>query len=70
MQSGAVSPLFSIQPANRPAGLSSAEYRWMLADDNVDDYNRHRIAKFRPSELVRIIVSMQPDDLIISNRFV
>jgi hypothetical protein len=44
---------FSIQQDNWPSGVSSAEYRWMLVDDFVDDYNRHRLAKFRPSELVR-----------------
>jgi hypothetical protein len=61
---------FSIQPPNRPAGTSSADYRWMLVDDFVDDYNEHRLAKFRPSELVRITALVKSVDLTISNRIV
>jgi Transposase IS4 len=44
--------VFSAQPEERPADMSSVTYRWMLVDDFVDDFNRHRRTHFRPSELV------------------
>jgi Transposase IS4 len=43
---------FSHQEPERPHGMSAADYRWTLVDDFVDDFNRHRQARFRPSETV------------------
>jgi hypothetical protein len=43
---------FSEQPDERPANMSSEAYRWMLVDDFVMDFNRHRQDNFRPSEVV------------------
>jgi Transposase IS4 len=43
---------FSHQEPERPYGMSSADYRWTLVDDFVNDFNRHRRARFRPSERV------------------
>jgi Transposase IS4 len=44
---------FSVQEPVLPANMNSAEHRWTLVDDFVGDYNRHRRAKFYPSEKVR-----------------
>jgi Transposase IS4 len=33
---------FSHQEPTRPHGMASADYRWSLVDDFVDDFNRHR----------------------------
>jgi Transposase IS4 len=43
---------FSHQEPERPYGMSSADYRWTLVDDFVNDFNRHRRARFHPSETV------------------
>jgi Transposase IS4 len=43
---------FSHQEPKQPINMSSADYRWTLVDDFVDDFNRHRRARFRPSEKV------------------
>jgi Transposase IS4 len=48
---------FSHQEPERPYGMSSAAYRWTLVDDFVDDFNRHRRARFRPSETVSAMTS-------------
>jgi hypothetical protein len=48
---------FSHQEPERPHGMSSAAYRWTLVDDFVDDFNRHRRARFRPSENVSLMTS-------------
>jgi Transposase IS4 len=42
--------LFSHQEEVQPYGMSSADYRWTLVDNFVDDYNCHRVARFKPSE--------------------
>jgi hypothetical protein len=42
--------LFSHQEEVQPYGMSSTDYRWTLVDDFVDDYNCHRVARFKPSE--------------------
>jgi Transposase IS4 len=44
--------VYSAQPEERPADMSSVTYRWMLVNDFVDDFNCHRRTHFRPSELV------------------
>jgi hypothetical protein len=44
--------VFSAQPEERPADMSSVTYLWMLVDDFVDDFNRHCHTHFCPSELV------------------
>jgi hypothetical protein len=61
---------FSIQPPNRPPGMSSASYRWLLVDDFVSDYNKHRQLRFRPSELVRISHALSTVYLTFSHRSV
>jgi Transposase IS4 len=48
---------FSHQEPVRPHGMSSAAYRWTLVDDFVYDFNRHRRARFRPSENVSSMTS-------------
>jgi Transposase IS4 len=42
----------SHQEPVQPIGMLSADYRWMLVDDFVDDFNCHCWARFRPSEMV------------------
>lgn len=49
---------FSKVPDERPAGMSSAAYRWKHVDDFVDDFNRHRRNNFSPSEVICIDESM------------
>jgi Transposase IS4 len=39
---------FSCQPPVRPDNMSTQDYRWMLVDDFVTDYNKHRRVRFRP----------------------
>ena len=39
---------FSHQPAEMPEGMSSQKYRWMLVDDFVDEFNKHRSVFFIP----------------------
>ena len=40
---------FSNQPDEKPAGMSEADYRWMLIDDHVELYNVHRANGYSPS---------------------
>ena len=49
---------FSEQPTTRPDHLNSNQYRWMLVDDFVNNFNNHRITNFRPSELICVDESM------------
>jgi Transposase IS4 len=44
--------VFSAQPDERPPNMSTVTYQWMLVDDFVDDFNRHRRTHFHPSEMV------------------
>jgi Transposase IS4 len=39
--------------------LSAQDYHWMLVDDFVEDYNKHRRVRFCPSEKVCYIVLLQ-----------
>ena len=43
---------WSHQPNDRPDGLSYTEHRWMLIDDMVDIFHRHREEAFVPSEWI------------------
>jgi Transposase IS4 len=43
---------WSMQPKERPEGMSSEQYRWMLIDDFVDRFNEHRSQTFVPSDLI------------------
>jgi len=43
---------WSEQPEERPPGLSSETYRWMLVDDFVSRINSHRVQHFSPSHLI------------------
>jgi Transposase IS4 len=59
---------FSHQEPTQPPGMSSADYRWTLVDDFVNDFNRHRLARFKPSETVsmgtiRFIANVAAADL-------
>lgn len=44
--------VFSCQDPVRPTDMSSQDYRWQLVDDFVNDFNRHRLARFKPSHKV------------------
>ena len=50
--------LWSFQPDERPDGMSSETYRWMLVQDFVDRYNDHRKNHFTPSFLICVDESM------------
>ncbi|KAL9183975.1 hypothetical protein ACHAXT_002061 [Thalassiosira profunda] len=44
---------WSRQPSEKPQGMSSKRYRWMLLDDHIRNYNEHRAKTFSPGgELV------------------
>jgi len=43
---------FSEQPAERPEGLSSMEYRWMLVNDFIDAFNDYRDSNYSPSDRI------------------
>jgi len=43
---------FSEQPAERPEGLSSMEYRWMLVNDFIDAFNDYRASNYSPSDRI------------------
>ena len=49
---------WSYQPVERPANKSHAEYRWMLIDDMVEIFNKHREENFSPSEWICVDESM------------
>ena len=44
--------IWSIQPEERPPGMSSESYRWLLVQDFVDNFNEHRSSFFLPGWLV------------------
>jgi Transposase IS4 len=46
--------MFSAHEPEILEGMSSPDFRWTMVNDFVMDYNRHRRAKFRPSETVRV----------------
>ena len=43
---------FSYQPPVKPAGMSEADYRWMLVDDNIKNFNEHRAKTYFPSDKI------------------
>ena len=43
---------FSYQPVERPQTMCSQKYRWMLVDEFVDSFNRHRGRHYKPSEMI------------------
>jgi Transposase IS4 len=49
---------YSRQLEDRPLGMSSECYRWMLVDDFVTNFNNHRAAQFYPSHLICVDESM------------
>ena len=49
---------WSEQPPERPADKTHAEYRWMLVDDMVSIFNKHREENFLPSEWICVDESM------------
>ena len=44
----------SFQPDNRPDNVPSEEYRWMLVDDFICQFNDHRASHFTPSDILVI----------------
>ena len=44
--------VWSQQPQERPPGMSSESYRWLLVQDFVDNFNEHRSSFFLPGWLV------------------
>jgi Transposase IS4 len=49
---------FSTQPSVIPEAMNSEQYRWLLGDDFVRNFNNHRHTYFNPSELLCIDESM------------
>ena len=43
---------FGNQPAERPPNLSSGQYRWLLVDNFINNFNKHRARNFIPSERI------------------
>ena len=43
---------YSYQHDERPDEVTSEQYRWMLVDDFITNYNNHRAECFKPSELI------------------
>ena len=44
--------VWSVQPCIRPEGVSSEQYRWMLVEDFVRNFNDHRAQFFHPGWLI------------------
>ena len=44
--------VWSRQPEERPQGMSSESYRWLLVQDFIDNFNDHRSSLFLPGWLV------------------
>jgi Transposase IS4 len=44
--------VWSVQPQERPASMSSEQYRWLLIEDFITHFNEHRSQYFLPSWLV------------------
>ena len=42
----------SEQPEQMPPGMPASEYRWMLIDDMVNNFNEHKEEKYNPSDKV------------------
>jgi Transposase IS4 len=40
--------VWSVQPPQRPEGMSSEAYRWMLIEDFISNFNEHRAQYFHP----------------------
>jgi len=49
---------FSRQHEEKPAGMRSDTYRWLLVEDAVSDFNNHRAANVVPSDLLTVDESM------------
>jgi hypothetical protein len=43
---------FSRQPKEKPATMTWEEHRWMLVDDFIENFNKHRATYFYPSEKI------------------
>ena len=43
---------FSEQPPERPEGVTSMDYRWMLVDDYIDAFNDYRASNYSPSDRI------------------
>ncbi len=49
---------YSQQPEERPDNMNSEQYRWMLVNDFITNFNNHRASNFRPSNLICVDESM------------
>jgi hypothetical protein len=49
---------FSTQPNTIPTAMNSEQYRWLLVDDFIRNFNNHRHAHFQPSEMLCVDESM------------
>jgi Transposase IS4 len=49
---------FTHQPDTRPSSCSSEDYRWMLVNDFVQNFNAHRAQRFSPSDRIFVDESM------------
>ena len=43
---------YSKQPPSRHSNLSSEQYRWMIFDDHVDNFNKNRARIYHPSDSI------------------
>jgi Transposase IS4 len=50
--------VWSVQPPQRPDGMTSEAYRWLLIEDFVANFNEHRAQYFHPGWLVCVDESM------------
>jgi Transposase IS4 len=50
--------VWSVQPPDRPEGMSTEAYRWMLVEDFVRNFNEHRASFFSPGWQVCVDESM------------
>ena len=43
---------FADQPDQKPDNMTSEQFRWLLVDGFVKEFNSHRVKSFKPSELI------------------
>ena len=49
---------YSKQPPYRPSNLSPEQYRWMLVDDHIANFNKNLARKYHPSDFIFVDESM------------
>ena len=49
---------FSDQPCNHPSEMTSEQYRWILVDDFIKNFNEHQAQNFFPSDEICVNKSM------------